>query len=244
MKTVEAFWNAVEKNLHLHRAIFFSRVPKNNTNTIDVEVVQDEIFHFKRLQLESLSKFINNYTSFYLPYINHLIEEIERYSFFQYPSVNSTFHEHLLSITTNYQLLSKINLESHTLNVVYETAKMSRELPSQIKSINIILALLHDFGKCNEIKKDLKEKKEKHWKISAEYASRTMMHFDIPLPIRLKIVQILTYHHDSPLNNFSDEAKNIQKIKNDDLFLHLCHADSSARENEIHAITKDVYYEE
>ena len=94
---------------------------------------------------------------------------MDEYKFEKSKSVAKQYDVHLKNNFTNYDLLEKIDLYTHTLNVCYEAAIDDK--PNNIKSINILLALLHDFGKNSKIKNvyNSSNKTLSHEKISAMF---------------------------------------------------------------------------
>lgn len=70
----------------------------------------------------------------------------------------------------NYDLLHEhVNLLDHTMNVVYEAIKLNKN--GNTVDINIITALLHDFGKSTKVKELYPELyNQPHEIISAKYA--------------------------------------------------------------------------
>lgn len=113
-----------------------------------------------------VEKFIINRTN-YKKTTRELFKIIKECEFYKTKSVNKEYDIHLKNNFSNYDLLEKIDLFTHTLNVAYEAAIDNK--PKNIKSINILLALLHDFGKNQKIKNiyDKSNKKITHEKISA-----------------------------------------------------------------------------
>lgn len=233
---VSLFWNMLSRNLIFHQTIRESRI-QNTFADLEAEVINASA-SIKREQLASFLRFSESFTDSFRPYIFFLVKKMEECTFYKYPSVTKSFNTHLASLSTQYDLLKNIDLESHTLNVAYKTALYSRNLPDRIKSINLIIALLHDFGKCDVIEGELACSEQKHWKLSAEFAKRTMIMFDIPEGVRTKIIKVLYYHHDQ-----SQDVKNsedVAKVMGGEWFEHLRQADESARADEIAALVKGV----
>jgi len=82
-------------------------------------------------------------------------------------SVDKQYDIHLKNSLTNYDYLEKVNLFTHSLNVAYEASIDNK--PKNIKSVNILLSLLHDFGKNSKVKNLYNSRNQKlsHEKVSA-----------------------------------------------------------------------------
>jgi len=240
---VRQFWRAVTNNMRMHNAISESRA------TVKKTALEAELSAIDSIEREQLAKFIRFATSFtahYHDYIIFLVKEMEKREFYRQSSVKSAFDTHLPNISSRYSLLAQIDLESHTLNVAYKTALLSRSLPDMVKGINIVLALLHDFGKADTVEADLGVSEKKHHKLSAEFASRTMAKHGIPSSHAARIYSVLYWHHDDiketkGYTTKNDETEKIEKIRRDEWFKHLSVADVKARQDEIEALSGGYY---
>ena len=150
---------------------------------------EEEIMTYEN-QLEKLivSKTIYKKTTM------EILNIMKEYNFLESISVNKKYDIHLKNILNNYDLLGQVNLFAHTLNVAYEALQDNKLI--NIKSVNILLALLHDFGKNNKIRSEYNKtnKNLSHEKISAMFVEEFFANqiFNGNKEINSELVTILT----------------------------------------------------
>lgn len=109
---------------------------------------------------------------------------------------NTNFIGDFVSLT-DYDLLAKINLYNHTINCALCAIEECKEQPQAIKDIVIVIALLHDFGKCSSILRQFNDKNENHEKISARFALNALIDFDVSDELKNVIFATLFDYHTS-----------------------------------------------
>ncbi len=173
-----------------------------------------------------VEKFITSKT-IYKKTTKSLFEIIKKYDFIKTSSVNKKYDIYLKNNFTNYDILENIDLLTHTLNVAYEASVDDK--PKNIKSVNILLALLHDFGKNINIIKNYNKTNKllSHEKISSIFAEEffTDQIFDGNKEINSNLVKTLVetikVQHSSVIASRNSYLYNLRKY------------DKEAREKEI-----------
>ncbi len=173
-----------------------------------------------------VEKFIISKT-IYKKTTKNIFETIKKYDFKKTSSVNKKYDIYLKNNFINYDILENIDLLTHTLNVAYEASIDDK--PKNIKSVNILLALLHDFGKnlfiVNTYNKT--NKVLAHEKISAMFVEEffTDQFFSGNKEINSNLIKILVetikVQHSSILASKNSYLYNLRKY------------DKEAREKEI-----------
>lgn len=97
--------------------------------------------------------------------------------------------------TTDYDLLAKINLYNHTINCAVCAIDISKNQPQAIRDIIIVIALLHDFGKCQTILSQYDHVNENHEKISARFSENLLLDFDVSDELKQVIFSTLFDYH-------------------------------------------------
>lgn len=179
---------------------------------------------------KDIEHFILTHTS--LPIITQMIlEDMNLYQFQNYSSVNKIYDQHLKAYTS-YELLSQVTLLDHTYHVAVEAIELTKSYPQTFRSIVILLALLHDFGKCIQIEKEYqRDENEPHHFISANYAKEKLQKYiftnkEINGELIVTLFENLRNHHSTVAakpNSFLDFLRK---------------ADYKAREKEIAYILK------
>lgn len=232
-KDPKTFWLELKGTIVIHDIIHENRtqleqVIHKNKRIPDIskQILTPEY----NVALELVVKATSNYHTLF----SRLFSDMDKFNFKSTQSVSSSYDKHLLEYNNRFDLLKEINLLSHTMNVVIETIKLTTEekLPQNIKDIAILLAVLHDFGKNEKVSKEFqfeKDNKERHDKISANYAKYTMQeeslghNSSITKDLISMVYTTLREHHET------------EKEKN--MFLDLLFtADINARENELQGV--------
>lgn len=168
----------------------------------------------------------------YLNTICEMMMDMETYNFKYTKSSNPAFDTHLKHRFTDFEYLEKINLFTHTKNVVEEAIKLTQSSSEGVSSIVLLLALAHDYGKNEHIERLIPYEggSKKHDYISAKYLKQKMLnnaekdnldadHID-------ELFQILSSHHQDT------------KVKTNYIANIFYQADIDARKQEIKKIKK------
>ena len=195
--------------------------------TIDVPLLENE-----KKELLDIAQYIIKKTPSFKKTIKNILNLMIEYDFANTPSVDKNYDVYLKKTFSNYDLLYEIDLFTHSTNVAYEILKFSKQ--GNTTGINVMCALLHDFGKSLTVKRQVHNSaKMSHEKISAkflqEYLSSEALNGnrEITKEVINTIYQTINVQH-SPV-----------KIKNDflkDLIL----ADKNARTQEIFYVQKYI----
>lgn len=159
-----------------------------------------------------------------------LLNAMEKYEFSKFPSVAFSYEAIYKEYKNRYDLLKEVDLLTHTINVFELSLEQEKKLPSQIREEITILALVHDFGKCDHIKNIFKVMEdETHNQISANFLKRAMMDigcFDTDIT---RMVETIKNHHKLP-----DSQSNINSDRTVSYFINsLNEIDHKAREKEL-----------
>ena len=153
-----------------------------------------------------------------------LIKDIEIKNFKHCSSIPKKFESIYTEYKNQYDLLTSVNLFSHTIHCFFLSLEHAKKLPSVIREEISILALAHDFGKCPDIVKVFaRNQRERHNEVSANYLEGICRALKIPENISERMVTTLRQHH-------GDEGSTLF-IKN------LNEIDRSARAKEMAMIT-------
>lgn len=159
-----------------------------------------------------------------------LISDLEKNDFISNSSVSKKFEALYDFNETQYNLLSKINLLTHTLNcLIYSMLHQDKNMPSDIREEITILALAHDFGKNSNIKNIYaKNKNLSHNEISANYLKTICLKTGVEDEITKRMFLTLQNHHNKDNQNNSFFIIELNKI------------DRSVREQELFRIEKNI----
>lgn len=230
----QMFWKQLSGTIAIHEEINKTR------EHILIAKKQEQIIpsikdHIKDLEYQTALELIVNSTDNFHPLFKKIFLDMAEYKFKDSASVNAAYDKHLIEYNNRYKLLSKINLFSHTINVVIETIKLTKDLPNNLRDIAILLALLHDVGKNSTIAKEFcyeERNKEAHHKISANYAKHIL--YDE------KLNQDSTVSKDLIDNIYSTLRSHHETDRENSIFLDiLIQADMNARELELFGILKN-----
>jgi CRISPR-associated endonuclease Cas3-HD len=174
----------------------------------------------------------NNIQDSYLHTLTYIFNDLKEAKFENDSSVNFKYDAHIKQHYTNYDLLSSVDLLTHTINVVNEAINLTFNVPSGIKNIVLLLALVHDFGKSSYIQNMIGEPSDtKHEVVSAKYIqlilTKNIEQDNISLDHISSIYKILSNHH-SHLSRVNNQIT--------ELFYK---ADHNARKNELKFIKKE-----
>ncbi len=233
-----SFWQKLQGTITLHDAIFGTRESQKINYQIKPKLIADirKITADKEYNV-GLNLILNSTSNFHNLFENLFIL-MDKNEFKKTQSISKKYDQHLISYNNRYELLSSINLYSHTINVVVEAIKISNEnkLPQQIQDIVILLAVLHDFGKNPIIAKNYQFEKDnigKHHRISANFA-KFIMYEESLLDVEQGITKELTDMVYTTLRSHHEE------VKNNNMFLKLLiNADTNARELELRGILRN-----
>jgi len=165
--------------------------------------------------------------------IKKIIGLMNEFNFKGTPSVDRAYDIQHKNRTNNYDLLfHNMDLYAHTLHVAYEILQFSRK--GNTGGINILIALLHDFGKSHKVIEMYSDIASlSHEKISAKFAE------DFLLDEMLQGDRELSAEVIEVIKNTIDVQHS--EVKNKSLFLQdIISADSNARRNEITFIKKKI----
>jgi hypothetical protein len=228
-------WLRTKIEYSLMSAIFASRYPKSNA----VVAKANEVFATPDDMpfdpyVADLQKIVDS-TVFLRQTIVNIFVDMWKYRFDAKSSVNAKYDvAHLndprMSVGRNaVRYLVSVSLYDHTVRVAMGAVQKWRDSDSIGKALNIVIALLHDFGKCSEIFGEYRVgNASMHSIVSADYA-RVLFEqmrfrerpFDPTLTEEAEqiVVSTLRMHHD--------------KIAKETLFLGcLCDFDRAARSYE------------
>ncbi|WP_152182880.1 HD domain-containing protein [Sulfurimonas indica] len=196
-------------------------------DVVDVPLIENE-----KEELLDVVQYIIKRTPSFKKTIKNILNLMIEYDFANTPSVDKNYDIYLKKTFSNYDLLYEIDLFTHSTNVAYETLKLSKQ--GNTAGINVMCALLHDFGKSLAVKRLVHNSaKMSHEKISAkflqDYLSSEALNGnrEITKDVVDTVYQTINVQH-SPV-----------KIKNDflkDLIL----ADKNARTQEIIYVKKYI----
>lgn len=116
---------------------------------------------------------------FNTPLLNELIafflKNLEDFEFFNFSSVPKKFSAQHRTMKNRFEELGKVSLFNHTLRVFVIACQKNKNLSDKIAEEVALLALLHDFGKCEKIKElTFSQADEPHNQVSAKYLSLIM----------------------------------------------------------------------
>jgi hypothetical protein len=233
------FWQQLKGTIALHDAIFDTR---KNIKKLPAEkkTIKNSDKMMNDTEYDIGLKLVLNSTNNFHGLFEKIFVDMDRREFKRTDSVSKQYDTHLIKYNNRYELLSRINLYAHTMNVIVEMIKLAKEfsLPQQIQDITILLALLHDFGKNHSIAAEFQFEKEnlgKHHRISANYARHIM--YDESL--RVDVVQGIT--RDLIDMVYSTLRMHHEPEKNNNMFLEmLITADQNAREQELHGVLRNL----
>lgn len=185
--TSEVFTIIHESNNELEKVII------SNLSVSNKEVVENPL-------LDAAQRYIlsNIHESELRAFAEYLCVYMHTHNFKKESSVprNTNFIGDFVSVS-DYDLLAKINLYNHTINCALCAIDECKEQPQAIKDIVIVIALLHDFGKCPAILVQFNDKNENHEKISARFALNALIDFDINEELKQIIFSTLFDYHTS-----------------------------------------------
>lgn len=187
----------------------------------DVEIKNKNIFY-------DLGKAIEH-SNGYRKILIKIFEDMDKFNFDKASSVTNGD-----ALFAEYDF-SEIKLYDHTLNVFTEILKIANK-EAQGREVLILLALLHDFGKSNELCTHYGiTKEERHWMRSSHYFDAIIRQdkdsFDLD-ETAIKIIRyVLSIHHDS----INTEADRQNRYRNE-----LIKADKAARALEKLKLKKSV----
>jgi HD-GYP domain-containing protein (c-di-GMP phosphodiesterase class II) len=229
------FWKELFGSIAIYDAINQrNEIYDNETNKQTKEInIEDGIFD-KEYQIGL--EIVLGATKKYHHLFKTIFLDFDAYKLKKSDSVHQKYDTHLLSYNNRYKLLSEIDLYTHTINVVVEMIKLTKqlELPQDTIDIAILLALLHDVGKNSKISGEYQfeaANKGKHHIISANYSKHTMYNEKMSYKSKNEIsdelieliVDVLRNHHEEKVNK--------------NLFLELLiKADTNVRVNELNGV--------
>lgn len=231
MKNPKQFWRELQGTIAIYDAVQERRtksfnaekIKKANTN-ISKNIIDMQYQVGLDLVLSNTTKFHNLFRELFI--------DMDKFKFRKTESVSQTYDTHLLNYNNRFKLLTSVDLYSHSMNVIVETIKLN--LPQETKNIAVLLSLLHDFGKNEELKAAYqyeKKENEKHHLISANYAKYKLQN------------ERFSYRSSDEINNelislVEQTLRNHHEPKKEStLFLDLLKkADMNARENEFNGI--------
>lgn len=231
-KKPEQFWMELIGSIAVYDEVE-KRRERNNSVENEKIFLEDISLKVRDPEIISTYNYIIAITKKYKPLYRKILIDMDKFHFKNTNSVNKNNDKHLMERNDRYSLLSSVNLFSHTINVVTETIKITKDMQQDIKDISILLALLHDFGKNSEVisSSQLEEKnKTKHSYVSANYAKHLIKNesfsYESINQINKEFIDLIyeclrTHHDDYDSNIFV-------KILND--------ADSNARELELDGV--------
>ena len=156
-----------------------------------------------------------------------LIGQIEYYGFEKYSSVGKKYDINTNINQNQYDLLSRVNLFTHTINCFCLSLEQSTNIPSETREEITILALAHDYGKCPMIFKEFaRNTKDPHNYVSAEFLRSVCIDLEIDMSVRDRMVDVIRKHH-----NTGDDQDN-----NSFFIQQLNEIDIEARKSELEKI--------
>jgi hypothetical protein len=228
------FWDQLQGTIAVYDAVA-SRKAEHNTKTKNQQKRIDITSKILDLEYQTGLEIVMSSTNKYHNLFAQLFIDMSKAEFKKTESVSQSFDVHLLSYNNRYKLLTEIDLYSHTMNVVVETIKITKDIPQDTKNIAILLALLHDFGKSKLISDEYRfeaKAKGKHHIISANYAKYTMQSEKLSYLSKEEITNELIELVYEVLRNHHEE-----NIVNKNIFFKLLEkADANAREIELNGI--------
>jgi putative nucleotidyltransferase with HDIG domain len=225
------FWQELKATVLINDEISKRRVPATvQQGTKDC--TEEDALSIKNVvydnEFQESMEFVLSCTKNYKYLFRQIFIDFDRYEIKKNKSVNSNYDKALLEYDNRYTILSQVDLYSHTMNVVIKMLELTQELNSKTRDICILLALLHDVGKANLIRKEHKQQddnEDKHHRISANYAKAIMQErlFAYDEEINEDLINLVydcLYHHHDDIEEYS-------------LFLDLLkRADFAARDSE------------
>lgn len=227
------FWKHLSGTIAIHEEIEQTRkiVHIANEQRHTIPNIKEKIID---LEYQTALELVVSLTTSFHSVFERIFLDMSKFNFKDDASVNQAYDKHLIEYNNRYKLLSKIDLFSHTINVVVETIRITKDLPQNLKDISILLALLHDVGKNKIIASDFcyeDKNKEAHHKISANYAKHIL--YDE------KLNKNSTVSNELIENVYSTLRSHHEADKENSIFLEiLIQADMKARELELFGILK------
>ena len=221
-----------------------TRHARSQDDTLEAEVI--ECSHIPLREdasdiTKAMALLIESETSYYHELFGLILADMEVHAFQDIPSVNSNHTFHLQARYNKFDMLRNIDLYSHTMHVFVETLPLISNMPEKLRAIQMILALVHDFGKCPAIVVEVDaQARTPHNAVSADYfeklANRARHELGCAISDDLTrfIMQILRNHHPKPQGSKESKPDGDQpEVLHTSL---LNRADFAARDHEISLI--------
>lgn len=167
-------------------------------------------------------KYINRHVSNFT--IREAIAELFgimiKFDFSQNSSIPN--HRNSSNDTQQYKAIGKINLHNHTINVVIEAINVCADEPSANRDLVILMAMLHDFGKCAKLVENYSlSTASPHEVNSSRLAEILLLKFKFHSTLINTVISTLKNHHTYP----TEQAGHLMKLLNA--------SDAGAREKEV-----------
>ncbi|PAF53807.1 hypothetical protein BKH42_03505 [Helicobacter sp. 13S00482-2] len=128
--------------------------------------------------------------------ISIFLNHVEEFEFHKYTSVPQAFKVQYRENESRFLKLGKINLKDHSLRVFTIACSKNKNNPDRFAEEIVLLALTHDFGKCNKVIDFVgSSAKETHNQVSAHYVSIIMRQLGYPEEFVELFYQTLYHHH-------------------------------------------------
>ena len=197
--------------------------------------------------IRAVASMIQHSTSYYPELFAMILDDMETLGFAQTPSVRSQFDVHIKERYNKHEMLLKIDLFSHTMHVTKETFPLIISLTDKFRAIQLLMALMHDFGKSYEVITIVGAKNSSpHDMVSATYFEKIASDArhnhgcNITKETIDAIAHLLRHHHQA--HRMSDKgpyAPKVEPVKSVHLDI-LNKADFLARDYEISLIERGL----
>lgn len=178
----------------------------------------------------------------YIKLIDFLYGQVIDLDFISLSSVASKYSFENLEVDNQYKMLGKINLESHTFGVFREAIRITRAEEDNFSSKIVILALSHDFGKSEKVRKIVgisDRQKIPHNYVSGLYIEKVCKDFNMPDEGKI-FKEILSKHHKIKKEREYFKTDEDKELENNIFIKMLNIADHTQRERELLSYGNEV----
>ena len=240
------FWNATNNMISCMDKILAKR--KNKRNAEKSKACFSEILLDTKLSESenstNLKKKVIDHNA--LIVLDSLIKDMYQYNFAKSSSVGGKIKN--LTMNGSVEKLKTINLLEHSFGVVNFMNKIISKRYGGYTDLFLILAIVHDFGKSEELRKAfMLDSTFGHWKASSQYLEskvkslKIASHYEKLIQIAVEVVNV---HHDKDASIIFNPIGNKNKKSFHQLLLtKLIEADSEQREAELKKLASAAQYD-
>lgn len=178
----------------------------------------------------------------YIKLIDFLYGQVIELDFISKSSVASKYSYEKLEVDNQYKMLGRISLEAHTFGVFREAIRITRNEEDNFSSKIVILALSHDFGKSEEIRKIVgvsDKQRIPHNYVSGLYIEKVCKDFNMPDEGKI-FKDILNKHHKIKKEKEYIKTEEDREFENNIFIKMLNIADHTQRERELVSYGSEV----